>query len=359
MTASFSRHVLSLPLLLLLLLNTAHAFSVQRNDGIQMSSSLQQRQRGSAAKPFDKQGVAILGSGGYLGGTIFGFLQRCSSLYGSGIGRVRAIGATEFTLDCLNRLLGKHFVLAYAGEDLVRLTDMTDVASITQRVDGYSAVIMATDYYLEQRPVTGNTYETSPNSKTFEFYLDCPRRGMDQDDMIRNDDYQSLLFEHTLQACKDSNTVKHLLVIETPLTLPERAKKCAELLDESKLPFTYIKVNGSLENFQDYTFGKGIQGKLQLESFTFASDYTTKDDYNSGSWMTNVKKETTDNTNVMYREDVAALVVQCLQSLDWKTSRCIVVSSTGEALDQEFDGRLDKEWCVNSHVLAEKLDVVQ
>ena len=116
--------------------------------------------------PFNKQNVAILGAGGYIGGCAFGFLQRCGSLYGSGIGRVRNIGATACTLENLNKILSKQFMLAFAGEDLVRLTDMTDVPSITQRVEGYSAVIMGTDYYLEQRPVTGNTYEKlNPNAK--------------------------------------------------------------------------------------------------------------------------------------------------------------------------------------------------
>ncbi len=137
-----------------LLLYSSASFSVERNV-VKMAPA----PRGSARTPFDKQNVAVLGAGGYLGGCAFGFLQRCGSLYGSGIGRVRNIGATACTLENLNKILSKQFLLAFAGEDLVRLTDMTDVNSITQRVDGYSAVIMGTDYYLEQRPVTGNTYE--------------------------------------------------------------------------------------------------------------------------------------------------------------------------------------------------------
>lgn len=68
--------------------------------------------------------------------------------------------------------------------------------------------------------------------------------------------------------------------------------------------------------------------------------------------------ETTPRDEVVYREDVAALAVQCLQSLDWTVSRCLVVSSSGE-LNKRFHGRLDKEWCVNAEVLAEKLAVVQ
>ena len=343
-------------LVLCLLVGACQSLSVQRNAASKWTMSTP-APRGSARKPFDKQKVAILGAGGYLGGCIFGFLQRCSTLYGTGIGGVRNIGATAVCADNLNRILGKNFILAFAGEDVQRLTDMTDVRSITQRLKGYSAVVVGTDYYLEQRPVTGNTYETSPNSKTFEFYLDSPRRGIDEDGMVVNPDYQSLLFENAVKACQESDTVKHLVVIETPSTTPERAALCAKLLDESKLSFTYVRVCGSLENSQDYTFSKGTQGNLEIESFTFAPDYTAQNGHVEGSWI----KDLTDTSNggVVYREDVAALAVQCLQSLDWSNSRCLLVSSGGKLQTREFKGRLDKEWCVNSEILVEKLAVVQ
>lgn len=338
-----------------LLFYSAVSFSIERNV-VKMNLA---PPRGSAKVPFQKQNVAILGAGGYLGGCAFGFLQRCGSLYGSGIGRVRTVGATACTLENLNKILSKHFLLAFAGEDLVRLTDMTDVSSITQRLKGYSAVIMGTEYYLEQRPVTGNTYEKlNPNAKTFEFYFDMPRRGMDEQ-AVNDPDYQQLLFEHTIQACRDSDSVQHVLVIESPRTFQEHGETCARLLDESNVPFTYIKVNGSLENYKDYTFGKGIQGDLQIESFTFEKDYTTKPDYETGSWFKQVTSEVNSNNDIVYREDVAALAVQCLQSLDWSTSRCLVVSSSGTLNNQSFRGRLDKEWCVGANVLADKLAIVQ
>lgn len=239
---------------------------------------------------------------------------------------------------------------------------MTFPKSIAQRIKGHSAIIMGTDYYLEKRPVTANTYEKTPNDKTLEFFLDSPRKGVDENDMIVDNDYQSMLFQNTLQACQESGHVKHLIVVESPYycTL-DHAKECAKLLDDSKLHFTYLKINGRLENVQDYTFRKGIQDNLQLESFTFAPDYAIQQDYKAGSWMDELSKNHGSSDDaVVYREDVAALAVQCLQSLDWNTSRCIVVSSGGSLSPMgEFKGRLDKEWCVNSSVLAEKLNVVQ
>jgi hypothetical protein len=257
----------------------------------------------------------------------------------------------------LNKILSKQFLLAYAGEDMVRLTDMTNVKSISQRLNGYSAVIMGTDYHLEQRPVTGNTYETTPNSKTLEFYLDEPRRGVEEDNMVMNPEYQQLLLERTLRSCCESASVQHVVVIESP-HIKSHAELCSKLLDESNVCFTYIKVNGFLENYKDYTYSKGVQGDLQINSFTFAQDYACQPDYEHGSWIKQVS--TSERTSgVVYREDVAALTVQCLQSLDWSTSRCLVVSSSGE-VNKNFQGRrLDKEWCVNSDVLAEKLAVVQ
>mmetsp|Transcript_28132 Transcript_28132/g.68510 ORF Transcript_28132/g.68510 Transcript_28132/m.68510 type:complete len:102 (-) Transcript_28132:2389-2694(-) len=73
---------------------------------------------GSAAKPYDKQKVCIFGAGGYLGGCIFGFLQRCGSLYGTGIDGFqgpRAITATAVGSLTLNSILSKNFVLAQAS----------------------------------------------------------------------------------------------------------------------------------------------------------------------------------------------------------------------------------------------------
>ncbi len=110
---------------------------------------------------------------------------------------------------------------------------------------------------------------SNPNAKTFEFYLDSLRRGMDEDSMVVNPDYQQLLFENTIQACRESETVEHVVLIESPLSSREHAEKCAQLLDTSNVPFTYIKLNGSLENYKDYTCGKGTKVIYRLRAFWF------------------------------------------------------------------------------------------
>lgn len=48
---------------------------------------------------------------------------------------------------------------------------MQDVDAISQRLKGYDAAMIGTVYTLEQRPVSLNTYETNPNSKTLEMYM--------------------------------------------------------------------------------------------------------------------------------------------------------------------------------------------
>jgi hypothetical protein len=123
--------------------------------------------KGSAATPYQKKKVAVLGSGGYLGAITFGYLQRAASLYGTGIGNVRCIGATADTSVRLNRVLSKHFTLAQADESYVKLTDLTSVDAITTRLNGWDAAIFGADLFVQPRAVTANTYERSPNDKAY------------------------------------------------------------------------------------------------------------------------------------------------------------------------------------------------
>ena len=118
-----------------------------------MTMSIGNLNKGSAMKPFEKKKVAIFGGGGYLGGMIFGFLQRCSSLYGTGISSInstpKVISACGISAKELNLILGTKFVLAQADESFIKLTNMKDLESIENRVNGMDAVIIGTKYTLE------------------------------------------------------------------------------------------------------------------------------------------------------------------------------------------------------------------
>jgi hypothetical protein len=122
--------------------------------------------RGCAATPTVKRTVAVVSGGGYLGSITFGFLQRAASLFGTGIGKCRAMGATPETAVRLNRVLSKHFGLAFADELLIELVDLTSVDALTKRLKGCDALIFGNEFYVQERPVGAGTFEQSPNDKT-------------------------------------------------------------------------------------------------------------------------------------------------------------------------------------------------
>jgi hypothetical protein len=298
---------------------------------------------GSAAKPYQKQKVCVFGPGGYLGGCIFGFLQRCGSLYGTGIsgvqGSPRGITATAFGSVYLNSVLSKNFILAQADESFIKLTDMSSVDAIKERVLGFDAAILATRCTVEKRPVTLGSYEKGPNDKTTEFYMDRPRSST-----VRvNDDpeFSMELFQSSLEACREGG-IKRVVVVETDgeFENPSLAgDKYLNALNSCGISYTYIRPSGRLENFPDYTFAKGVQGNLKVDNMLTSS-------FDSSS-------ET--DSDVIYREDLAALCVQSLLSLDWNSNSILQVRCTGPA-SMEQTALIAKEWCVNSKSLESLLD---
>lgn len=156
--------LLSLALVLLSSLSSPEGVSISA-DAFSLQMIIRTPQ-GCAGKPFEKKKVAVLGGGGYLGALTFGFLQRAASLHGTGIGNCRCIAATADTAVRLNRVLGKHFALAQADESFIKLTDLSSVDMIASRLQGWDALIMGTDLFLQKMPVTSGTYERTPNDKT-------------------------------------------------------------------------------------------------------------------------------------------------------------------------------------------------
>ncbi len=315
--------------------------------------SMSLKPKGCGAVPYNKKKVAVFGSGGYMGATIFGFVQRASAIYGTGLGGVstpRSICATPVGSEALNRVLGRTFKLAFAGEDMVRLTNMQDVDAICQRLKGMDAAILGTVYQMERKSVALNTYEKTPNDKTFEFYLD-DRYGSEWD--VSPDDTESHLtmFKNSVDACKDAG-LEHIVVIETPNT--KDPKPFAKILDEAGVPFTYIRIGGKLETTKMYTFEEGIQADIEIDGLTLSDNYMYKNGYNAGDWTDSAPEIQSDS--VIAREDVAALAVQSLISLEWNKSRCLkLVSKDSLEKVDEKKMKSDKEWCMKSKILAEEL----
>mmetsp|Transcript_13521 Transcript_13521/g.22506 ORF Transcript_13521/g.22506 Transcript_13521/m.22506 type:complete len:415 (-) Transcript_13521:33-1277(-) len=354
------------------------------NSALFMSAS--SKPRGSAATPLDKKSIAVFGGGGSLGGTIFGYLQRASNLYGTGIGGAampRNICACSEGSLRLNSILSKGFKLAFAGEQHMRLVDMSDVEHVAERLKGVDAVVVGTVCQLEPgRAVTGNTYEKTPNDKTTEFFLD-EKRGfgdeMSAQEVGEQLDVHLNLFQTAIDACKLAGSVKHVVVLETPYT--PSTEPFAKILDNSGLKFTYIYTNASAGGSEgplpqwiqckDWTFERGVQNidGMSLESAALGGNYLSKPGYDAGDWASSLPELKRDNADI-YREDIAALAVQSMLSLDWDTSRVIGLSCSGKDDEEEGDsgsaGRFrpskppksDREWCMKSKLVADLLSVV-
>ena len=274
-----------------------------------------------------------------MGAITFGFLQRAGSLYGTGIDRnCRVIGATAQTASGLNSILGKHFVLAQADETFIKLTDMTSPESIQASLEGYDAVIVGSSYAVEPRPVTPGTFETTPNSKTLELYWDTVRG---KEATAESKDLAQSLIDNTLEACKNAG-IQHVVAVDTT---PDDSK-FMEKVQSCGVPYSLIQCPSTLANCKDYTYKKGLQENLSLSSIN-----------NNGA----AAGTSSSATTTVYREDLAALCVQCLQSLEWGTSRTLSVQSNGGPLivNEPTDKRPDQQWCFNQHVLAGKLTAFQ
>jgi hypothetical protein len=324
-------------------------------DALSITDASAPKPRGCAATPLQKKKIVVVGAGGYLGAVVFGFLQRASNLYGTGMGSSpRNICATAVSAKLMNGVLSKNFVLAYAGEEHMRLTNGMDktAETIAARLKGYKGVILGTVQYLEQRPVTAGSYEKTPNDKVWEFYLDRPRRegaaGVTVTDEKQLVELNLQLFSNLLQACQQAQ-VEHVVVVETPATTTPQA--FGDILKECQVPFTYVRLDSELANFPgDHTYIKGLQGDVLLESIPITTG--------TADWIQQLDPPKQPGLRApLYREDLAAVLVQSLQSLDWSTSRCLRVCSNGAlegARAGDMKGRYDREWCGNQDVLAQK-----
>jgi len=356
---------------------------------------------GSAARPLDRRRVAIFGAGGYLGATIFGFLQRASSIYGTGISNrysPRAILGSSVASAALNRVLTSSFKLAYAGRNQMALADMMDEESISPRLVGFDALILGTRYATERWPVTGGRWGKLANAKTYEFLLDGPRGGstggpVDGDDPAH---FHVDAFRRQVRAAAAAGSIRHVFVVGTPAAAGAEAEYAAILDEEATgrgLPFTYLRTGAAgLTSFRDYSFVRGVVAApdaLAVRGSTLSDGYRKMPGYRDGDWMQGLLLEEEeenggdrdgDDTGVgtVAREDLAALVVQSVLSLDWSKSRvlelrcapgglpesmsCAVVADDNVGRKKEYGkkpARTDIEWCVNSSVLAQKLKGIE
>lgn len=293
--------------------------------------------RGTAARPLDKKRVVVLGAGGYLGALSFGFLQRASSLFGTGLGGVRVLGATADTAVRLNRILSKNFGLAVADESYIKLTDLMDVGAIQKRLEGWDALILGNDLFHQNRPITPGTFEVTPNDKTYEVYWDAPKGVEIPSSAVASaDPVQETILQNVISAAQLAG-IQHIVAVDNAACLPRMQPQLEALAP--KIPYTVIHHDAALTNAKDFSYRKGVQGLLEASAWDGIGNALAKDDSDRQSSM-------------LTREDVAALCVQALQSLDWTQSRCLRVQCTASATNPAPSGkRPDQEFIVNSYLL--------
>ena len=247
----------------------------------------------------------------------------------------------------MNKVLGPAFKLAYASEDLIRLVDTTDMWYIKERLKGYDAAIIGTTYQLERRAVTLNTYEKTPNDKTYEFYLDQRYGALENDVPSDDSEIHKSIFTNSIRACKEAG-VSHIVVIETPKTV--NRMDYLNVLDNEGVAYTYIRTDSPLKKDITITFEKGISSKLGISM--------------RSKLLTSIATPNTEDKTAISREDIAALVVQSLMTLDWDKTRILEVHSSGMNASSGYGEKetrrqkYDKQWCPNSVLLADILSSV-
>lgn len=225
---------------------------------------------------------------------------------------------------------------------MIRLIDSRKKDYIKERLKSFDAAILGTVYQLEQRTITLNTYEKTPNDKTFEFYLD-DRYGANEDGTPNDDAYHMNLFETAVQACKDSGSIKHVVVFETPRT--NRPEDFINILEKEGVAYTYVRAK-NLKKDKMYSFEKGVKEMLGIKKLP------------KGSRIISPTTNEPNEEAAVFREDLAALIVQSLMSLNWSESRILEISGTSVEIvcDQNSKRkRFDTEWCPKSEVYAELL----
>mmetsp|Transcript_1554 Transcript_1554/g.1982 ORF Transcript_1554/g.1982 Transcript_1554/m.1982 type:complete len:374 (-) Transcript_1554:102-1223(-) len=326
-------------------------------------SRFQPPPKGCAATPANKKKICVFGGGGYLSATIYGYLQRTSSLFPTGTAPPRTVVATAWSSLQLNKILGRHFRLAYANEDSIALTDASDPHSLAGSLDGVDAVVLGTVCACERRPVTGNTYEGgNPNKKTVEFYLDGVV-GVGADEVMEGDaGFHLGFFRDCLTACREMG-VQHVVVLETPRTRSlgvEEQREFGRILEEEGVPFTYICTGGKeWESIPGYTFQEGVRDVVEVQGKVIR-----RGSGSGGAWLEESlsgRDVEVGDSGAMAREDIAAVAVQALMSLDWEKSRVLQLKTMGQ-LEKEDEGRnprYDRVWCKRSELLAQALAFIE
>lgn len=173
---------------------------------------------------------------------------------------------------------------------------------------------------------------------SWEVYWDEPKGVFT--DLTSPTDVKDGILRNLVQATKLAG-VKHVVCVDN------HQGSIMPLLETSGVPYTCIRTPGGLTDTPNYTFQQGLQGDLVVTAIDCSISASSSDDRGQ-------------QQQAVCREDLAALCVQCLQSLSWDQSRRLSVSCAGSVqVPSDLGGRpkkrVDQQWCVNSFVLEDKL----
>lgn len=274
--------------------------------------------------------VAVLGGGGYSGAVAFGFLQRATKQFGKGIDSVASIGATAESVNLLNRYLAKTFYTS-ADQTEIKLANLFDVEHIAEHLYGWDALVMGTDIGVAVRPVSPGTYMTG-NDYACEVYWPAPKnlQGIPENAI----ELREVILRNVMEGARLAG-VQHICLVDDA-----KDYEALRFLHYTGVPYTCLGPTAArMVDCPNYTFRKGVLEKLEAVNLR--------------------QQEAAPASKYLHREDLAALAIQTLMSLDWSYSRCLAVTGKGLPESDSWAKRsntdLDNEWCVNSHLLVEAL----
>jgi hypothetical protein len=311
------------------------------------SSFLPKTPLGTMSVKYKRNTVAILPCCGDLSSVLYGVTQRAAAIYDSGIegnkkGSPRGVAATSRGSLILNKALSSKFNLAYAGEDKVRLADLSCEASVGRVLKGYDVVFCGLGMNQRRGKVTGNTYETGPNDTCVEYSWDGVIVADGDSDFEENIN----LLRRIVGGCAAGT---HLVVVGTGVDeLDREGYKVLKALKGGGPNFTLI-IPSTVRRMEaslgvGWTYNKGL-GDVLVARELLGGDL---DDWDQGKYVGGGGEE----DNGICCEDLAIFALSSAMQLDPGASRVVQVKATGCAppVDQGTKSltkpeKTDKMWC--------------
>lgn len=213
----------------------------------------------------------------------------------------RARSGAAGSLGLLNRKLGSSFVLAHASESLMALTDWADDASLARGFEGCGCAVLATRYAALKQ---GGEYGLEANME-----LEASTPG------------HTARLTRLVGAATDSGC-KHCVVIETPGTPVNERSAALRLCRQTatapgcEMGFTYVAASATSPAADpNWTFKAGVPSTEGGITVTISTDSDDAD-----------FPTLTECPRTVTQEDLAAVVVESIQTLPWGNFHRLIVN---------------------------------